>query len=338
MLRLLSDSNFINMSAEKFSPPPFDASVKINKDLGMAVNLSEIIAKSLEIQFPPGFKEAYKEKVKDKNVMPLLLNSHQSHTDIISLMAETKILTAWTNEARNGGERFAGYDLLIASSLKEGLQGTFLKDGIGQVSDYLSQYSISTIEYMRTKDARLYNERLIANSGKGMSPEELEKFRDTTNCFGPLHTLARDIKKGKGIAMFPEATVQGGRLRTDGTIYGMQKLDCECVKFEKLAEIANNYDKKILFVFGATNGGYKIVSPDTQKPTPEAYWIIETGKMPPELMQTKTSMPIDWDEALHQIARNGKIDAGRIEDFVGTEIAKLLPPEARGYYRDLVAA
>src|SRR3989338_5997709 len=155
----------------------------------MILTAAEKITTAIEPILPAGFEKTFMSEIVKKH---------------------TKILTEMANKVLPEENKSPGYQLIIASSLAEGEQGALLQKCINQLTaDFIPNYYLSTIEYMRPKDAAMYNARL-RTEGKAMNRLQLKAFRDAKNVkFG--FQLARGIKNNKGTIIFPSASVQEGR-------------------------------------------------------------------------------------------------------------------------------
>lgn len=273
------------------------------------------IVRPIVPEFPEGFDNAFRKAMRDKDITPILISSHQGHADIISIAIVSKRLTDLLNETANPSDRFPGFLVPIAASLETGNQGVLLKQGIKQAKKrYLPKYFLDTAPYVREKDKKL--------------------FALDSNNIRFMRKLLDSIKKGFGIGLFPEATVEGGRSKNDDRtdIKGMQKIDF--AKFNEMITLVNRCGKKPLFIPIGSRGAFRIVHPEhTQKFTFEAWEAIlpffETGS----LMSIKVGMPIGYDQVVEGVEQQKEEPTPeKLSYYLGRKIAELLPENERGVY------
>jgi len=179
------------------------------------------IVRQIKPEYPHGFEEKFIEIMKDRDVVPMLITNHESLADVISIALISNQLTALVNKARGVddslgkmilndlkeayagnllGERpaekkaFPGFVLTIAKSLEAGGkgQGEFIEELTRQLRSWLRDNSVKTDGYVRKKDE--------------------EKYHLSRTNMGYLRRFINSIENGEGRAMFPQASVESGRM------------------------------------------------------------------------------------------------------------------------------
>lgn len=261
---------------------------------------------AIPIVFPDKFPELFKEKMCDKTrkVVPILISSHTSHLDGLPLVAlTTKLLTM--SDSLLGQGILKGFKIPIASSMKTGDQGSVVREGTIRMQNIMSQqFNLEAIPYTRDKDKAKY----------GLKGNNL----------GSMLRLVRGAKNGYGIADFPEATMQGGRIKKNILFgeperFGLQEFN----DIEEISEIARMAGKEPLYIPVGIDGGFRLESPDNNRLT-LAYLteIFLTHPSPTTLVSVRVGTPIFQEE----------IGSKNINTFLGEKVAQLLPEQARGVY------
>jgi hypothetical protein len=187
------------------------------------LSLTELqIVRQIKPEYAEGFEEKFMEIMKDRDVVPMLIANHESLADTISMALISKKLTKLINKARGVDDalgkvivndlkdafsgnllkeqpedkkEFPGWILTMAKSLDAGVikgQGKFIQALTGQLNSWLRSNSMALDGYVRTKDK--------------------DKFNIPQTNMGYLRRLVESIEKGEGRAMFPQGSVESGRL------------------------------------------------------------------------------------------------------------------------------
>lgn len=221
------------------------------------------IVRQIKPEYPEGFEEKFIEIMKDRNVVPILIANHESLADTISMALISDRLTKLINKARGVDDalwkviindfkdafagnllkerpadkkEFQGWVLTMAKSLVPGIkgQGEFIQALTGQLNSWLFSKSVTVDGYVRKKD-------------------EIKYGLQRTN-IGYTRRFIEDIKQGKGRAMFPQGSVESGRL----------------MKNNKDNEIPNKYVKlngKILKFTQETFKGISLIAKELVRST-----------------------------------------------------------------------
>ena len=62
--------------------------------------IEHTIVRPMAPEFPEGFENVFREKMKSKDVVPIVISSHQGHADLITIAVVSKLLTYLANEAK----------------------------------------------------------------------------------------------------------------------------------------------------------------------------------------------------------------------------------------------
>ena len=283
---------------------------------------AETMGKATPIEFPPNSKNQYVQAIKD-GCIPILITNHSSDYDGIPAAMLTDMLTTLANENLPLGEQLEGFLMITARSLQSEQQKiqrpgeTIIFDALEH--PFLSKHAIrplfTTTKHDRTRD------------GSGL-PKNSEEFAEE---------LDPRLATGKfGVFLFPEATVNSGRLDKDGRRRGMQKFTPGAIAkyVTDIKELTGGRD--VVIISAAISGGYKVYDHQTSRPTRKILAGFRHGD--PEVVTVTVSPPVRSRNnvvAGFDAAASVKQKIG-IDRFFGRRIAAMLPPEERGtvYYTD----
>ena len=272
---------------------------------GIARNLPGFI-ESIPIEFTPTFADEYQKKARELsfNFRPVIVASHTSHMDGAPLASVVKTITDFNN-LYSPKNPLKGFFVPIASSMETGHQGNTVKEGLEKMKQIIeSYYHLGIVSYTRDKDQRNY----------GLSKNTMRYILE----------LTKRIKAGQGLAVFPEATMQGGRVQ-EKTLFGKDKRFGmqEFKNLQDIAEVIQRLGFQPLIIPVGINGGYQLENPDNNRFTKEFLAeIFLTRPTTTNLINAKVGNPV----TLNEIAQED------INHFLGKMVARLLPQEARGVY------
>ncbi|MCL5970326.1 MAG: hypothetical protein M1450_02410 [Patescibacteria group bacterium] len=293
----------VKKAAGRIAAPPI---------MGFLVPRSEhIIMEPIQPEFPPFFRQALQKEAKDPNALFVLVSSHQNWADGLAMAKVTKPITSVINDVRDLEHKTPGFAVLIAKSMATGHQGAFIKEGLKRMQPILSRYNLETLLYTREKDTREY----------GLKPDRSE-----------LRNLVDMIDQGYHIAVFPEASVEGGRKKKRAnTVNGMQRF--YGVDFEQLQRLAEKHDKRIVVILMGINGAFKIFSSHAKLPTMESVGAIVFNRQVKDIVEVKTELPFPLEQAITEIRNQGQeVTSKTIGDNLGKRTSKLVPENIRGVY------
>ena len=289
-------------------PPQFIHTKLIDRFvITMVINDLPRFIESIPINLPRAFEQEFAEKMHNqaKGVVPIIVASHTSHMDALPLAKTAKMLVE-INHCFSDINQLQGFVIPVASSMATGHQGSVVKEGTERMQQIVSQkYHLEAVPYTRHRDTEKYGLK-----------------RD--NNVSSMLNLVRKVKERHGIAIFPEATMQAGRIKKNGLPnaterYGMQ----EFKDMEGITRIVSLAGKEPLYIPVGIDGGFRLESPDNNRPT-LAYLgeIFLSRPAETKLVSVRVGLPI---------TREGLGDQN-INDFLGKKVAMLLPQEARGVY------
>lgn len=259
------------------------------------------ITNATKISFPPQFQEHFLEAISEGYV-PVLYSNHQSWYDGLPLARLTSRLLEISNASNR---KINGFMLLVAASLPNGEQDPTLKRAYDFLTGKMEEGGITPLPYVRPKDEKKY----------GMTNNKMAFMIKAMNGF----------KNGMGMAMFAEGSVEGGRKNGTGGINGMRYF--EEGTLEVINTLLKRLGKKALFVPIGLSGSYKVLSPDTKRPTMAAIMAIYgLGNL--KLVNMRVGNPIGSDDLSYCEGSSGQMNL-----VLAKEVAELLPEEERGVFR-----
>lgn len=200
-------------------------------------NLDSRVFNLFELNYRPETFKTISGHIKSGK-LPLIVANHQSHADglILSLITE-KIKD-------ESPDNINGFYLPIASSMVSGKQSPNLKKYLELLAPLCEHNNLFMIPVTRKKDIEVYGEE---------NPN-FSSIRKILNCHNDKF----------GMIFLPEGSVQSGRNREDGSIFGTIPPE-ENNSFDDLVKkyLKNNIDFCVIPV--AINGTYKFCNPTTYK-------------------------------------------------------------------------
>lgn len=278
-----------------------------------------------------------------KKCVPIIVSSHSIHADALALAHINNELLRLEDIALNSP--LDGFVLPIATSVGSGHQGKLLQKGLPTLMDRCRELGTNITETTRQADQDRYGLR--------------------RNGHKVVRELMRAADNNQGIAMFPEASVQSGRLLPvkttgdllpdaielakyklgeigfiDAPVYGMQKFDAETVT--KSVDVTSRNGRKAFIVPVAINGINRLVRPtDDRKNAPTVKGIIGTVVFGRDMfaVNMRIGMPMTIDEIHKDMEKTGITYSDQaFADYIGAHVAALLPKDKRGYYSAHLAA
>lgn len=273
----------------------------------LMLRLEKKVTRNIRPQFVPNaqkFEDSFLAAIGETDTVPIIISNHQSHTDGIPLSVVADTLTHLGNRARPPDQPLLGFVLPVAASLETGHQSRFLAQGLEQIQPQLRKRQLITLSYTRQKDRQRY----------GIQSSNISFMRN----------LIRGLKNGYGLALLPEASVEGGRRGLNG-IHGMQEFSG--VDFGQVFEILGRLGKKALFIPIGIDGGYNVVDPNTNKLTARFIRALATP-LDFSFIDVNIGMPVSGDTLLDRDQKN-------ISHLLAERVAALVPEQARGVYKSV---
>lgn len=272
-----------------------------------------------DINYEEGFENKYINAIR-KGYLPVLVGSHQSHVDGVSISLPSRTLTNIANEHLPDDQKLKGFKLVLASSLSSGHQGAMMKGFFEEVSPIIERRKLTPLLHTRPQDKQKYS----------MKRELIDQYKDLINT----------IKSGYAIAVFPEGTTTAGKTThekklPDGTVIkiknpngepnGMQDFMSGSIRM--LVSATEDAGKKIMIIPVSITGGPSVHNPDTKLPTGKAL-ITGLLKGGGNLVHIYVSNPIRPDEGeLERLYRERNWNG--LNTLVATPIEKHLPERER---------
>lgn len=270
----------------------------------------ERIGNAIEIEYPLYFRRFFLRALQE-GYSPIVASNHQGHPDALALANLSGDLTTWATEENPDNPFLKGFNLLIAKTISTGEQDVRLQLELQLTRSYLKKKHLDVVEIVRQKDTKLGHKR---NSGE------------------VLEMLRRGVMQGNGIMIFPEETVEGGRSGKDGIIHGLQPFVPK--DLPGLIVLLKQLGKKPLIISFSIDGSYRIINPNTNSVTKEAYAAALNPFANAHLITTaRVGTPIRHDEFERRITQRGEYPTKEvINREIQTQIALRLPEHARGAY------
>lgn len=301
------------MSNEQLKPSPKEEGKGIKQIEWILDRCEKKLIEPANIEFPEAFKTIFMEAMKYPNIIPFMYSNHYDLANGLAMAAMSKILTGFANKVRAPNRPFERFLMPVARSLSNGNQGSFMQEIIGRAGAdlFLTKYNLSTAE-CTTK-----NDRIKRNT-------------NGDNKIFMLHVarIARD--DNGGIALFPEASVEGGRRIKEGQYRGQRKglQEFESNITEIIELIMGRFGKEILYIpLGLF--GPNLLHADRRLPTITALQTL-ASKNPKAVINIRVGMPMTHVPMIRKIAELNKGKSVTKEDIVKHlrgMAACLLPPD-----------
>lgn len=246
---------------------------------------------------------------------PEIFSNHQSLGEGVFWPALTSRIVEEVN-ARGRTRKFKGFYIPTAASLRSGDQGEIFKTLFGMLNPEFRKRGLFTVDVIRDKDKDSYGIR-------------------GTNRFA-MRRLLTSGKRNKGIVIYPEGEVEGGRLGEDGRIKGMQEVR-EATTFAQFVNESIIKSPDIALLPIGIHGSYRILDPNdysnplTIIPRDIIQMIIGQKEVVP-VAQVSIGTPLT-KSSLENIMQEplNHHEPAHIQFLMG-QVARLLPIEARGAY------
>nr|MBI5455441.1 1-acyl-sn-glycerol-3-phosphate acyltransferase [Candidatus Levybacteria bacterium] len=264
----------------------------------------ENIMVGADVNYEEGFANGYINGIRE-GYLPILVGSHQSHVDGVSISLPARTLTDVANKHLPDDQKLKGFKLVLASSLSSGHQGAMMKGFFEEVSPIMERRRLTPLLHTRPQDNQRYHMR--------------------TDRFSQYKDLIDAIKNGYAIAVFPEGTTTAGKKNKDGKPNGMQDFMPGSVRM--LISAAKDAGKKTMIIPVSITGGPSVHNPDTKLPTFKA---LKAGFISanPNLLHLYLSNPMKSDEGELERLYHAR-DWDGLNTVVVDEIEKHLPERER---------
>jgi len=259
---------------------------------------------TIEYNLPPEFIGTIAEKVREGHKI-MLYSNHTSHAEGLPYMGIADMLISQTD--------VKGFYMLVAASIATNNQNQVVEKMYSEFYDEYYERGIEFLEITRSRDVEQY----------GMKKENVK----------PIRQLVRGMRNGKGMIIFPEASVQGGRKDHAGERYGIQQVEPDVQ--ELLTFLCGMYN--IIFVPIALDGGYNLYDPHIKRPPvstmADLYLSTRLGRVPKKRLRATMGAPFTLDDLEGVTDETGRIDGKVLTEYMMRHVATMLPEELRGIYR-----
>lgn len=224
------------------------------------------------------------------DAIPVIFANHQSFADGLALIHVTQLLTDETD-----------------------IEGFKIPSSAGAESQPLHEVLSPVYESCGLYPVGVYTEEEIAVLREGAARKNRTATIELVKA--PAHNF--------GLALFPEASPNGGIKNPDGTIRGMQQVVRDDLRGYATIYTKRYSEREVVFLPVGIHGTYEIYDPESNLPGPHAIEAVcdGTDALWP-FVDIKVGEPIPVDEIV-----------GDYNTFLMSAVAKLLPEEARGFYR-----
>lgn len=278
----------------------------------------------VEVQgLTPQFTDRFLDLTR-QGMVPEIVVGHFSHLDhvVISHFCQS-LLDLATSQGL--GNNLNGFVETLALSVPQGQQSKFMQRMYSKMEEYANARGVEFIPITRNVDMERY----------GM-PKVVSEAR-------PLVTKLR--QKGVGLLVSPGGSVQPGRHPKGASrdqIFGLQEIKDESIlsSFDLMERSGKRFDQQPYFLPVAVNRTYKVFNPDNLLPTPEGLislydklsWFFSlVGFKRIEITITPAN-PQTTEDLKSRFGSEWRKYPKEVTDFLMTEVARNLSPNARGYY------
>lgn len=277
----------------------------------------------LTAQFASQFLDLTRE-----GYVPEVYIGHFNHLDpLVVSNACYQLIQIAQNE--NLAKNLNGFAVTIAKSIKEGRQSPLLKALYPHLEAYAMERGVEFVEYTRKADRRYKMEPTIAD----------------------VRPLAEKLrKKGMGAILLTGGKVQPGRHpkgEKGDHIYGLQEItDRNLVDLYRLMErLGREKHQRPYFLSMIVDKTYRAFSSDTLLPTLEVLVSIYGDRFP-GIVERLNLQAVDVDVTLGEINTEADManklgskwreNPKEVNRLLMTDVARRLPPHARGFYGQFV--
>jgi hypothetical protein len=298
------------MSPENIKP--IEGSKRVEWILG---RIEKKLVVPAHVDFPEDYRAKFIETVKNPNVVPFIYSNHYDHANGLSMAIMSNMLTNLINNVRSDENPFNGFLMPVSKSILNGKQGSFMKDFIDQAKTdfFLDKYRTHII---------------------GCTTKNDREKRDTNESNVELMLgVARIARDGNGgIAIFPEASVEGGRRIKEGEHKGQRKglQEFNSDDISKLVELIEKRLHKELLYIPLGLSGPNLLHTDHRLPTVIGMKSLTKGSK--GAINIRVGEPITHTEMINKIGKNSTKEdiCNHLRGMVAVLLpANFLPPVVR---------
>lgn len=276
-------------------------------------------------------------KLTAEGYVPLMYAGHFVHIDA-DFMADGFSKLHQTATQHGLRENLVRGVVTVAKTVGNGVQDKFMEDMYPSLKAYAASRGVQFIEVTRPKDQEKYN------AEKKMVTEDK-----------PFVQAIRD--KGTAVMVFPYGSIQAGRHPKGsrrGEIYGLPELyepdgtpKIDLLKmYQAMESVGRRTHQKPYYQPVGISNSYRAQSPDTYRPTPEAFISLYDGLsrllgffgFRRLVVPIVLGEPITEEDIEKRLGSSWKENVDGLNRLLMEEEAKLLQPSERGEYSYVVAS
>ncbi len=271
----------------------------------------ERVISGATVEYPAGFQDAYQKAIQDGK-FPIIIGSHGSLSGAFGLARLAEDFTTWANNVLPQDQKTKGFLLPLAKTVANGGKGKDIQDYYEISKPRLEERHLIPVHLARTKD--------VENG-------EAWNFREFAI---NMHSGIQDGYRG--IALFPEGTVESSRRDETGNRKGMQPLQKGVIAvMAEFAGIRRGCELTIIPV--GIKGDERVFDPALNRPH---LLTIPAGFFFPEgiIQVTVGNIISSTDPEVSELFKDVKSPENKeeLDSFFGRKIAELLPLNRRGVY------
>lgn len=271
---------------------------------------TENVAISTPAEYHQDYLADYLAAVK-AGYIPAFIGNHTAQFNAIQMSYVTREAIGLANEYLPEDMQLKGAVMPFAKSMETGSQGKLAGFFYDSIKPLLARNGIVSV-YTATQNDKV-------------------RRGEETNSIGFVGTMTAKMRNGyAAVAVFPEASVEGGKKGPEGKRKGMQPfVDGSSATLLALAMKLRR--PGVVFIPVGFTGSEKINSASTRWPTLEGFragFLMEKG-----VCTTKVGKPIRSDEPdIQKFVQKESRDLKALDNRLGHAIAELLPEDLRGVY------
>lgn len=244
--------------------------------------------------------------------VPVLYANHQSHADKLVLSGITQRL------AQSGADdQFGGFLVPVAVTIESGAQGAYIQQLMVLFETlYRDRGYGPDVPFITDNDRQ-------ARGAVGNNTESVKRLMDAP-------------RNRHGLVMFPEATLEGGRIGSNGNLNGMQ--DVMQITGSGLIGYPKFWLKRgrgeAVFMPVGISGSYRMYPPDPGRDriSPEVVMGISGDGPSAPIVSISAGNPYTYTELRDEFKEEPDSKRKDHLDLMMRKVAELLPETERGHY------
>lgn len=309
----------VSQSLDRAKKLAFSRSMEIGIRTGLLERFADSVVQRLpqvvQVQLDPEFATRFIDLTRE-GMVPLGVAGHFSHLDHVVMSHLCHELISLAQNA-SLGDNMRGFVETLALSVPNGKQSMFMKGVYVKMENYVRRRGLEFVPITRKVDVARYE--MVKTVGETRS------------------LVAKLRQKGIGVLVPAGGSVQPGRHpkgANGDNIFGLQEITDTNVLdlYDLMVKSGKHIKQEPYFLPIAPDKTYRYFSSDSLLPTPEGL-ISLFGTPTRRIMITLTTgMPLTAGDMVNNLGSNWRSNPKEAIDFLMTEVARNLPPNARGYY------